>query len=240
MHLDDGKQFQLLINRAQQSGAVEIDWKVKEGGNQEQKYRTNQYLIVTLIYLQIIHRVIRNSNFVKQKNLMAVYQAKDQFIRLQYVLLQFDQAPFDHLVSEDTQTLQDQIISVTLLLLNLVYVNKRTKFGEKPLYEKVASSDTEKKTMLKTITDHLNQNTQLMTETYLTLMLITFDKKGSEKIPSVETVQAAIKQSKVRVDGMSHTKVIDFDIDFLFVVLTNLDKYSEQTKFLLLNQFMLF
>jgi hypothetical protein len=47
----------------------------------------------------------------------------------------------------------DSIIAVSLLLQTLIYINKRTKFGEKPLTEKVSSNDTEKRLFFKSLTD---------------------------------------------------------------------------------------
>ena len=60
--------------------------------------------------------------------------------------------------------------------------------------------------------------------------------------PTVDSVVERIKQALVYDEQtpLSHTKVTDFDIDLFFVILQLIDKYSTETKFLLLSHFMLF
>jgi len=54
-------------------------------------------------------------------------------------------------------------------------------------------------------------------------------------------VAQAIKNSNVRNgDWQSTAEIIDFDIDFLFLVLENLQKFTAQTKVLFINQYGLF
>lgn len=60
--------------------------------------------------------------------------------------------------------------------------------------------------------------------------------------PSVDSVVDRIKNALVydEQNALSHTKVTDFDIDLFFQILQLMDKFSSETKFLLLSHFMLF
>lgn len=81
-----------------------------------------------------------------------------------------------------------------------MYLNKRSKYRTSTNFvEKVALCDAEKKPLLKLITESLGRNKKLLTETYLTLMLIAFGKKifFGEIQPTVDLVDEQIKKSKV-------------------------------------------
>lgn len=72
-------------------------------------------------------------------------------------------------------------------------------------------------------------------------MYITFKKRSDTGItPTVEQVLCEIKNSQIRHDKTISTEVIDFDIDFFFLVLDNLNKYSSETKVLFLSHYSLF
>jgi hypothetical protein len=135
--------------------------------------------------------------------------------------------------------LQDSIVAVCLQIQFLAYVYKRTWLGERPLVEKVASMDTEKSMLIKFVSVNLSK-VRVGTETYLTMMLATFDKTMS-KPPTVDSIVDKIKQAQVYDEQtpLSHTKVTDFDIDLFFVILQSIDKFSNETKFLLMSHYML-
>jgi len=87
----------------------------------------------------------------------------------------------------------------------------------------------------------LSKNAHLLTSAYLTLVYITFNKRSNTGlIPTVEQVLSEIKNSYIRQDKTASTEIIDFDIDFFFVVLDNINKYSSETKVLFLSHFGLF
>lgn len=72
-------------------------------------------------------------------------------------------------------------------------------------------------------------------------MHLAFAKhSGSDSIPNADIVQKVMKQVKVFSKSKSFIEVIDFDIDCFFIVLICLTKYTDDTKLLFLNQFMLF
>jgi|LauGreDrversion4_2_1035121.scaffolds.fasta_scaffold09706_8 hypothetical protein len=56
----------------------------------------------------------------------------------------------------------------------------------------------------------------------------------------LDEIDSAIKESRLRFEGKSCSEVIDFDIDFYFIVLESFEKLTSQTKVVFLNQMMLF
>lgn len=72
-------------------------------------------------------------------------------------------------------------------------------------------------------------------------MYITFRKRSDTgTTPTVDQVLSEIKNSSIRHDKTASTEIIDFDIDFFFLVLDNIHKYSSETKVLFLSHFGLF
>lgn len=50
----------------------------------------------------------------------------------------------------------------------------------------------------------------------------------------------SLKEAKVWAKDRPKTEVVDFDLDFFFLVLMQLKKYTDQTKIMFLNQLRLF
>jgi hypothetical protein len=95
----------------------------------------------------------------------------------------------------------------------------------------VSTSDNEKKSFLKILQDGLHRNTSLQTETYLTLMMLAFNKKllifwGDER-PTIDKLELFIKEAKVWWKDRPKTEVVEFDIDFFFFVLMQLRKFTD-------------
>lgn len=72
-------------------------------------------------------------------------------------------------------------------------------------------------------------------------MQLAFNKRNcSERPPQLDEIDSAIKESRLRLEGKSCSDIIDFDIDFYFIVLESFEKFTSQTKVVFLNQMMLF
>jgi hypothetical protein len=132
---------------------------------------------------------------------------------------------------------------MTLLIVTKDFLNNKKNQARqnKLLLDKVAAFDTEKKILLAQINKYLSCNTQITTETYLTMMQLSFDKRNcTDRLPMLDQVDSEIKESRLRIDTKSYSDVIDFDIDFYFIVLENFEKLTQQTKVVFMNQLMLF
>jgi len=113
-------------------------------------------------------------------------------------------------------------------------VHNRRQYNKKPLHEKVASLDSDKRKFLHTVCDKIPQNKVIHTDTYLTLMQIAFCKQpdplsAHNEIPTHFDVDTMIKQSQIRRD-LKVTDIIDFDVDFYFLVLESYTICSKPTK----------
>lgn len=136
-------------------------------------------------------------------------------------------------MADETKNLNDKIIATTLLILVKDFINKKTRMGEKKTHvDKVSAWDPDKKELLQRINKSLAVNAQITKETYYTLMQIAFNKKSCSDRPLAESeeVETIIRESKLRNGNNPYSEVIDFDIDFYFIVLESFEKLNEQIK----------
>ena len=191
--------------------------------------------VTLLVLLKILLRITRSPNCT-QKNIQSVIKNLTEK-NFDFILVQFrdTSAP-----SRQDEILKDQITSVTLLLMTQFYVQNRRQYNKKPLHEKVASLDSDKRKFLTTVSDQLTKNKVIHTATYLTLMQIAFCKQPDLvsahcEIPTHFDVDTMIKKSQIRRD-LKVTDIIDFDIDFYFLVLECYTICSKPTKKMFLQQ----
>lgn len=72
-------------------------------------------------------------------------------------------------------------------------------------------------------------------------MQIAFNKRNClDRPPMLDEIDIDIKESRLRMENKQSSEVIDFDIDFYFIVLECSEKLTQQTKIVFLNQIMLF
>ena len=101
-----------------------------------------------------------------------------------------------------------------------------------------ALADSSKKELLDEIQKYLSHNIGLQSESYYTLMFLSFKKLEvqyltPDVIPNIDQVNTAIKTAKIKgVEMILKDKAasVEYDIDFYFLVLENFSKYSSQTK----------
>ena len=141
--------------------------------------------------------------------------------------------------------LQDQVMSIVLLILVQNYINIKERKKETEMINKVSQysrqsdQDKERKELIALVTEGLSQNQSLRDNTYYTLMLIAFEKKRVSEmtflaIPQVDEVLWTIKNVKLRQDNTDEASMKNatstFDIDFFFIVLEQFMRYHLSTK----------
>jgi hypothetical protein len=193
--------------------------------------------VTLLVFLKILLRITRSPNCT-QKNIQSVIKNLSEK-NFDFILVQFRDT---YALSRQDELLKDQITSVTLLLMTQFYVHNRRQYNKKPLHEKVASLDSDKRKFLNTVQEKITKNKVIHTNTYLTLMQIAFCKQPdlvsaqNNEIPTHFDVDTMIKQSQIRRD-LKVTDIIDFDVDFYFLVLESYTICSKPTKKIFLQQF---
>jgi len=131
-------------------------------------------------------QVIRFEDLKNKPHLNNVYTDKAQFKsdQIGVILYQFEIVTREK-ITDDIRTLNDKIISMTLLILTKDFLlSKKSQVRQnKVLVDKVAAFDAEKKSLISLINKYLLSNTQIPTETYLTLMQLAFNKRNCSDRP---------------------------------------------------------
>lgn len=193
--------------------------------------------LILKVYLLIILRVLKQTVYSQKDNQLAKVFTRD--FKPTDIAKILNQSNPKESTSEETQNLQDEIVSIVLLILVENYLKLKQQSSKTEHIEFISPAtrvaDSERKELMSVITHELNANQSLRDNSYFTLMLIAFDKGRVHElsfsaIPKIDEIITIIKNTRLRQETGSRNAATTFDIDFFFIVLEQFRKYHLLTK----------
>jgi hypothetical protein len=140
--------------------------------------------LILKVYLLIILRVLKQTSLSQKENKLVKVLTKD--LKQSEIAKILNQSHPKEAATEETLNLQDEVVSIVLLILVEHYLKGKQQDKKIEHYKNVSpatrAADSERKELVQLIQQELIANQHLRNNTYFTLMLIAMDKSRVDEL----------------------------------------------------------